>query len=69
MLETNCTWNVYSLKKGMLEDFDYRGINYLQVFDGTTGGDALDVHNIAKEIRKVIQAYSRELLYVYPCHF
>jgi hypothetical protein len=69
MLETSCTWNIYSFKRGMPEDFDYRGINYLEVFDGATGGDVLDVHNIAKGIRKVIQGDTRELLYVYPCHF
>lgn len=69
MLETNCTWNAYSFKKGMPEDFDYSGINYLEVCDAATEGDASDVHNIAKGIRKVIQGDTKELLYVYACHF
>ena len=68
ILETNRAWNDYSFKNGMPEDFDYRGINYLEVCDAATGADALDAHNIAKGIREVIQGHTQEFLFDYPCH-
>jgi DNA-binding CsgD family transcriptional regulator/PAS domain-containing protein len=68
ILETNRAWNDYSFNNGMPEDFDYRGINYLEVCDAATGADALDAHNIAKGIREVIQGHSQEFLFDYPCH-
>ena len=52
----------------MPEDFDYSGIIYLEVCDPSTGGDASDVHNIEKGIRKVIQGDTKVFLYVYLCH-
>ena len=51
ILETNRAWNAFSSKSGMPEDFDYRGINYLEVCDAATGEDASDAHNIAQGIR------------------
>ena len=69
ILETNRAWNTYSVKNGMPEDFDYRGINYLKVCDAATGEDASDAHDIAEGIRKVIQGHTREFLFDYPCHF
>jgi len=68
ILDTNRAWNDYSFKNGMPEDFDYRGINYLEVCDAATGADALDAHNIAKGIREVIQGHTQEFLFDYPCH-
>ena len=68
ILETNRAWNDYSFKNGMPEDFDYRGINYLEVCDAATGADALDAHNIAKGIWEVIQGHTQEFLFDYPCH-
>jgi DNA-binding CsgD family transcriptional regulator len=68
ILETNRAWNTYSVKNGMPEDFDYRGINYLGVCDAATGEDASDAHNIAEGIRKVIQGHTQEFLFDYPCH-
>ena len=68
ILDTNRAWNDYSFKNGMPEDFDYRGINYLEVCDAATGADALDAHNIAKGIWEVIQGHTQEFLFDYPCH-
>ncbi len=68
ILETNRAWNTYSSKNGMPEDYDYRGINYLEVCNAATGEEASDAHNIAKGIRQVIQGYTQEFLFDYPCH-
>ena len=68
ILETNRAWNAFSSKSGMPEDFEYRGINYLEICDVATGEDASDAHNISKGIRRVIQGHTREFLFDYPCH-
>ena len=68
ILETNRAWNAYSVKNGMPENFDYRGINYLEVCNAAKGEDASDAHNIAEGIRKVIQGHNQEFLFDYPCH-
>ncbi|MBW2247552.1 MAG: PAS domain-containing protein [Deltaproteobacteria bacterium] len=68
ILETNRAWKAYSVKNGMPEDFDYSGMNYLEVCNAATGDDALDAHNIAEGIRKVIQRHTKEFLSDYPCH-
>jgi len=68
ILETNRAWNAYSVKNGMPENFDYRGINYLEVCNAAKGEDASDAHNIAEGIRKVIQGHTQEFLFDYPCH-
>ncbi len=68
ILETNRAWNTYSFKNGMPEDFDYKGINYLEVCNTSTGEDASDAHNIAEGIRQIIQGHTREFLFDYPCH-
>jgi DNA-binding CsgD family transcriptional regulator len=68
ILETNRAWNTYSVKNGMPEDFDYRGVNYLEVCNAATGADASDARNIAKGICKVIQGHTDEFLFDYPCH-
>ena len=68
ILETNRAWNAFSSKNGMPEDFDYRGINYLEVCDAAAGEDASDARNIAQGIRRVIQGHTSEFLFDYPCH-
>jgi len=68
ILETNRAWNAYSVKNGMPKNFDYRGINYLEVCNAAKGEDASDAHNIAEGIRKVIQGHTPEFLFDYPCH-
>jgi DNA-binding CsgD family transcriptional regulator len=68
ILENNRSWKAYSVKNGMPKDFDFRGINYLEVCDVATGDDASDVHNIAEGIREVIQGHTQEFLFDYPCH-
>lgn len=68
ILENNRAWNAYSVKNGMPEDFDYKGINYLEVCDTATGEDAADAHDIAEGIRQVIQGHTQEFLFDYPCH-
>jgi len=69
ILETNRAWNTYSFKNGMPENFDYRGINYLEVCDAATGEDASDAYKIAEGIRRVIRGHTQEFLFDYPCHF
>jgi len=69
ILETNQAWNDYSVENGMPKNFDYRGINYLEICDAATGENALDAHNIAKGIREVIQGHTLEFLSDYPCHY
>jgi len=68
ILENNRAWKAYSVKNGMPKDFDYRGINYLEVCNAATGEDASDAHDIAEGIRKVIQGHTQEFLFDYPCH-
>jgi DNA-binding CsgD family transcriptional regulator/PAS domain-containing protein len=68
ILETNRAWKNFSVKNGMPENFDYRGINYLEVCDAATGEDASDAHKIATGIRRVIQGHTKEFLFDYPCH-
>ena len=68
ILETNRAWNTYSVKNGMPEDFDYKGMNYLAVCNAATGADASDAHTIAEAIRKVIKGHIDEFLFDYPCH-
>ena len=68
ILENNRAWKDYSVKNGMPKDFDYRGINYLEVCNAATGEDASDAHDIAEGIRKVIQGHTQEFLFDYPCH-
>ena len=37
ILETNKAWQRYAVQSGMPEDYDHRGINYLEICDATTG--------------------------------
>ncbi|MCJ7541336.1 MAG: helix-turn-helix transcriptional regulator [Desulfobacterales bacterium] len=46
ILENNRAWKAYSVKNGMPEDFDFRGMNYLEVCNAATGEDALDAQII-----------------------
>ena len=68
ILETNRAWNIYSYKNGMPENYDFKGMNYLDVCDTAEGEDALDSRNIATGIRKVINGEITEFLFDYPCH-
>jgi len=68
ILETNRAWNTYSYKNGMPENYDFKGMNYLDVCDTVEGEDALDSRNIATGIRKVINGEITEFLFDYPCH-
>jgi len=68
ILETNRAWNTYSYKNGMPENYDFEGMNYLDVCDTAEGEDALDSRNIATGIRKVINGEITEFLFDYPCH-
>lgn len=68
ILETNRAWNTYSYKNGIPENYDFKGMNYLDVCDNATGEDALDSRNIATGIRKVINGEITEFLFDYPCH-
>ena len=68
ILETNRAWRAFSVMGGMPRDLDYRGMNYLQVCDATTGEDAEDAAKVAAGIRSVIHKEIDEFLYDYPCH-
>ena len=40
ILETNKAWQMHAAKAGIPETYDHRGINYLNICDGTTGREA-----------------------------
>ena len=68
ILEYNRAWKAYSVKKGMPEDVDFKGMNYLGICDTAEGEDALDARNVSTGIRKVISGKITEFLFDYPCH-
>ena len=68
ILEYNRAWKAYSVKKGMPEDVDFKGMNYLGICDTAEGEDALDARNVSTGIRKVINGKITEFLFDYPCH-
>ena len=68
IIEVNNAWMNYGLKGGMPQDFDYKGINYLEICDTTEGGEAGDAAKVAEGIRSVIKGDLDEFLYDYPCH-
>ena len=68
ILETNTAWQKFSIKGGMPEDYDYRGVNYLEICDAAEDGDADDACRVAEGIRGVISGELEEFLYDYPCH-
>jgi DNA-binding CsgD family transcriptional regulator len=68
ILEYNRAWKAFSVKNGMPENVDFKGINYLEVCDSVTGEDASDALEIAKGIRQVIKGEITEFLFDYPCH-
>ena len=68
ILECNRAWKVFSVKNGMPENVDFKGMNYLGVCDSVTGEDASDAFEIAKGIRQVINGEITEFLFDYPCH-
>ena len=68
ILETNKAWQAYAAKSGVPETFDHKGINYLEICDATTGGEAEDAGKVAQGIRSVIKGELEEFLLDYPCH-
>jgi DNA-binding CsgD family transcriptional regulator len=68
ILETNKSWHMYAVESGMPENCDHKGVNYLEICDGTTGSEADDAGNVAEGIRAVIRGDLEEFLYDYPCH-
>ena len=66
ILDTNRAWNDYSFKNGMPEDFDYRGINYLEVCDAATGADALDALISQKGFGRLFKAIPRSFYLIIP---
>jgi DNA-binding CsgD family transcriptional regulator len=68
ILETNKSWHMYAVESGMPENYDHKGVNYLEICDGTTGSEADDAGNVAEGIRAVIRGDLEEFLYDYPCH-
>ena len=68
ILETNRAWCNFSAQSGIPPEFEYRGINYLNICDATTGSDAEIAQDVANGIRAVIKGELKELLLDYPCH-
>ena len=68
ILDYNRAWKAFSVKNGMPEDLDFKGINYLGVCDSATGEDAAYAFDVAKGIRQVITGEITEFLLDYPCH-
>jgi DNA-binding CsgD family transcriptional regulator len=68
ILETNRAWRNFSMNSGMPEEFDYRGINYLDICDEATGEDKDIARQVAEGIRAVIDGEVEEFLLDYPCH-
>jgi DNA-binding CsgD family transcriptional regulator len=68
ILETNQAWRDYSTQSGVPAGFEYRGINYLEICDATTGEDAEIARRVAAGIRAVIEGEIKEFLLDYPCH-
>ncbi|MGD8760813.1 MAG: LuxR C-terminal-related transcriptional regulator [Desulfobacteraceae bacterium] len=68
ILETNRAWQNFSTQSGVPKDFDYSGINYLDICDATSGSDAHIARQVADGIRAVIRGELKEFLIDYPCH-
>jgi DNA-binding CsgD family transcriptional regulator len=68
ILETNRAWRNFSISSGASADFDYRGVNYLDICDATKGEDENIATAVAKGIRAVIAGKIEEFLFDYPCH-
>ena len=68
ILETNTAWREYSIRSGMPETYEDKGVNYLAVCDATKGSDTNDASAVADGIRAVISGELKEFLYDYPCH-
>jgi len=68
ILETNRAWRNFSKNSGMPADFEYKGINYLEICDATTGDDADIAYKVAEGIRAVVAGEIDEFLLDYPCH-
>ena len=68
ILETNRAWRNFSMSSGVTAEFDYRGVNYLDICDATKGEDENIATAVAKGIRAVIAGKTEEFLFDYPCH-
>jgi DNA-binding CsgD family transcriptional regulator len=68
ILETNQAWRSFAMNSGVSSDFDFKGINYLDICDATKGEDEDNAKQVAKGIRGVIAGKIREFLLDYPCH-
>ena len=68
ILETNKAWQTYAAKSGMPENYNHKGINYLEICDATGGDEAADAGKVAEGIRAVIRGDLEEFLCDYPCH-
>ena len=68
ILEYNRAWKIYSVKNGIPDHIEFKGINYLGVCDSAQGEDEPDARKVASGIRKVIKGEINEFLFDYPCH-
>jgi len=68
ILEVNRAWRTYALKNGVSENFDFRGVNYLDICDAAKGYDTDNARKVSEGIRSVIHGKVDEFLHDYPCH-
>jgi len=68
ILDTNRAWRDFAVKRGMPEDYDAIGDNYLAICDASDGEDSFDARTVAAGIREVIDGGVDEFLFDYPCH-
>jgi len=68
ILETNQAWQTYAAKSGVPENYEHKGVNYLEICDAAAGSASADAVKVAEGIRAVIRGELEEFLFDYPCH-
>lgn len=64
---TNHSWRRFGEENGIDEEFQWVGINYIQVCQSTSGEDAATGLEVAAGIQRVIDGTSSEFVMEYPC--
>ena len=68
ILETNLAWREYATRSGMPADYDWIGINYLEICAKTEGQDRQDARSAVEGLQAVLDGRKKEFLLDYPCH-
>lgn len=64
----NRAWRQFGIENGMAEEFDWIGINYLQICHAATDEDAPIAFQVAEGIQAVMDGDLQEFSMDYPCH-